>query len=422
MLLQLLTNIHNITTLLFGIFISSFFLGVKQNSRNIMILSIFFCFEGSLYLINYFLFGEIFANRIYPFIIHLPLSLFLFLYYKYPLISSCTSVFSAYLCCQLSNWIGLLFLDITASEYIYYIARITTTIIVFMLLCKYVCRTTQVVFAKEKWELCIIGFLPFTYYIFDYISTKFSSLLYSGNKAVVEFMGFAFCIAYLVFLIVYFKESESRQEAKQYNELMKMQLASIEKEISQLDINKNKLAILRHDMRHHLNIIHTYIQNNDNDKAKKYIKQISNAYDETIITSYCRNEMLNSVISIYNSRFEDNGFTLQTDISISDKLPCTDITFCTILSNALENSMHALENMTFENKWAKLTISQKNSHILLQLENPVQKIPKFADGIPVSDKKGHGIGVKSIVYYVEKQNGQYQFFISEGLFTLRIII
>ncbi|MBU5478159.1 GHKL domain-containing protein [Eubacterium sp. MSJ-13] len=422
MLLQILTNIHNITTMMFGIFISSFFLGIKQNRKNILTLFVLFCFEGSLYVINYSIFGETFANRIYPFIVHLPLALFLFLYYRYPLISACTSVFSAYLCCQLSNWIGLLFFDITSSQYVYYAARIMTTCIVFVILCKYVCRTTQSVFAKEKWELCIIGFLPFTYYVFDYISTKFSNLLYSGNKAVVEFMGFAFCIAYLVFLIVYFKESESRQEARQYNELMKMQLSSIEKEISQVKISKNKLAILRHDMRHHLSIIHTYITNNDIDKAQEYIKEISNAYDDTIITSYCKNEMLNSVISIYNSRFENTGLSLQNDISISDKLPCNDMAFCTILSNALENSMHALENMDIENKWAKLTLSQKGSHILLQIENPVQKIPRFADGIPVSDKKGHGIGVKSIVYYVEKLNGQCQFFISEGLFILRIII
>lgn len=47
--------------------------------------------------------------------------------------------------------------------------------------CRFVCRTTAAVFAKEKRELCVIGFLPLMYYIFDYATTKFSSLLYSGN-------------------------------------------------------------------------------------------------------------------------------------------------------------------------------------------------------------------------------------------------
>ena len=42
------------------------------------------------------------------------------------------------------------------------------------------------------------------------LSPNFQLLLYSGNKAVVEFMGFAFCIAYLVFLIIYFQEYENK--------------------------------------------------------------------------------------------------------------------------------------------------------------------------------------------------------------------
>ena len=61
-------------------------------------------------------------------------------------------------------------------------------------------------FAKTDRELLIIGSLPIIYYIFDYATTKFSSLLYSGNKAVPEFLGFAMCLTYLLFLLVYFRE------------------------------------------------------------------------------------------------------------------------------------------------------------------------------------------------------------------------
>ena len=34
MLLQILTYTHRLTTMLFGIFLSAFFLGVKQNKKN----------------------------------------------------------------------------------------------------------------------------------------------------------------------------------------------------------------------------------------------------------------------------------------------------------------------------------------------------------------------------------------------------
>ena len=73
-------------------------------------------------------------------------------------------------------------------------------------------------------------------------------------------------------------------------------------------------------------------------------------------------------------------------------------------------------------KMARLTLSQKKNHILFQLENPVEKIPAFVDGVPVSTRNGHGIGVRSIIYYVEQLHGQCHFSIVNHCFVLRIII
>lgn len=422
MLVQILSAIHGITTMLFGIYCSAFFLGVKPNRKNIMTLFLLFSGQGCLYIIDFLLFGETLANMSYPLIVHFPLILFLTYHYKYPLISSALSVFSAYLCCQISNWVGLFALAVTGTQWCYYFVRILTTVTTFVILFKYVFRSTKTIFAKNARELSIIGFLPFVYYIFDYTSTKFSHLLYSGNKAVVEFMGFAFCIAYLVFLMVYFREYENKQELKQYSDLREIQIQSMQKEIEQVKISSQKLAILRHDMRHQLNIILTQLQNDHPDKAQEYIHEISSAYDDTIIASYSRNEMLNSVLSIYHSRFTDKGFSLNCNVSTGKDLPCPDLAICTILSNALENSMHALENLESSSKWAKLTLSQKKNHLLFQLENPVEKIPEFVDGVPVSNRNGHGIGVKSIIYYVDQLNGQCHFSITDHCFVLRIII
>ncbi len=408
--------------MLFGIYISAFFLGVKQNRKNICTLFLLALCEGILYGISFYLLGMEMTDRCYALIIHLPLILFLILYYKYPVVSSCISVFSAYLCCQLSNWIGLLVLMITGEEWCYYAARIPITVIVFFLLCLFICRTTETIFTRDTRELYIIGFLPTVYYLFDYSFAKLSGLLYSGNKVVVEFMGFVFCISYLAFLLVYFREYEKKQEIKQYSDLMELQLLAIEKEIEQVKRSKKKLSILRHDMRHHLNVILSQLQNGNTGKTIDYIEETGNLYDDTTIITYCRNEMVNAVISIYHTRFTDQGIMLNHDISVGEKLPCPETAICTILSNALENSMHALEEMDAGEKWVNLTITEKKDHLLLQIENPVVRIPKFVDGIPTSDKNGHGIGVKSIIYYVEQLKGQCHFSLADHSFILRIII
>lgn len=371
MILQLLTGIHNLTTLLFGIFISAFFLGVKPIMKNFGKLLLFALVDVFFYWsINLFT-GTAFANQLYPVLVHLPLILFLFLCYRYSLLSCCISVFSAYLCCQFSNWIGLFALTLTKNPVWYYSTRIAITFITFFFLFKFVRRTTQTIFSKENKELVIIGFLPFIYYIFDYASTKFSNLLYSGNKVVVEFMGFAFSIGYLIFLLVYFKESEKKSEIRQYSDRMEMQLISLQKEIDQVRNSEQTLAILRHDMRHHLNLILSMLNQNHPEKAISYIQEIGTAYDDTIVTRYCKNETLNSVISIYKTRFLERNINFLPEICVQKDLPCPDLSLCTILSNALENALHALEHTSGE-KWVSLQIMQKENLLLLEIKNPIE--------------------------------------------------
>ena len=177
MLTLVLSLLHQGSTLLFGILISAFFLGVKQNRTNMMYLLLVFAAEGIANMICNLYLGEITTSQIYPLIVHLPLILFFCLYYGYSLLASCVSVFTAYLCCQISNWLGLFVLAITKSENGYYFVRILTTVIVFVMLQKYVCHVTESVFAREKRDLLLIGGFPFVYYVYEYTVTKFSHLL-----------------------------------------------------------------------------------------------------------------------------------------------------------------------------------------------------------------------------------------------------
>ena len=80
MFVHILSWIHNITTMLFGIYFSAFFLGVKQNKNNITKLALFSCLEGIFYLTAMFILGEQAANNMYPFLIHVPLFIYLFFY------------------------------------------------------------------------------------------------------------------------------------------------------------------------------------------------------------------------------------------------------------------------------------------------------------------------------------------------------
>lgn len=422
MILGILTYTHNITTMLFGIFLSAFFLGVKQDKKNVLKLLLLAVISGTLYFAMASLFDSTIVDQLYPVLVHVPLLLVLVLYYKFRILPSLISIFTAYLCCQCSNWMGLLALSVTGEEWCYYACRIVVTLVVFWVLCRYVCQTTAMLFAKTDRELLIIGSLPLVYYIFDYATTKFSSLLYTGNRAVPEFLGFAICLSYLIFLLVYFREYEMKSKAEQYNELIRMQMNSFQVEMDNTRKSEKKMSILRHDTRHHMAVLRTLIQQGDCEKALEYLNEVSQTYDDTVIKTYCKNEMVNSVLSIYNTRFEEQRIRWEVQVRIGDKLPCSEMMFCAILSNVLENAMHAVQELPQKKRLIQLSLSEKSGHLLLMAKNTVQNAPLFNDGVPVTERSGHGLGARSIVYYVEKLNGQYQFFMENGDFVVRIIL
>lgn len=357
MILEILTYTHNITTMLFGIFLSAFFLGVKKDKKNVWKLLLLAVISGGLYMVCVSLLGPEMVDQIYPLIVHVPLLLMLVFYYKFRLLPSLSSIFTAYLCCQCSNWIGLFVLSITGKEWCYYACRIVVTLVVFWVLCHYVCQTTTMLFAKTDRELLIIGSLPLVYYIFDYATTKFSNLLYTGNRAVPEFLGFAICLSYLFFLLIYFREYEMKSKAEQYNELIRMQMNSFQAEMDNTRKSEKKMSILRHDTRHHMAVLRTLLQQGDCEKALEYLNEVSQTYDDTVIKAYCRNEMVNSVLSTYNTRFEEQKIPWEAQVTIGEKLPCSEMMFCAILSNVLENAMHAVQELPESRRRIELSLS-----------------------------------------------------------------
>ena len=63
---------------------------------------------------------------------------------------------------------------------------------------------------------------------------------------------------------------------------------------------------------------------------------------------------------------------------------------------------------------------EKNEKFFLQVINDCREAVRFEDGIPVTDRPGHGIGVGSICAIVEKYKGLSDFSVQDGRFILRV--
>ena len=96
--------------------------------------------------------------------------------------------------------------------------------------------------------------------------------------------------------------------------------------------------------------------------------------------------------------------------------------FSTIVSNALDNALNAQKELPPEERNVRLMLKIHANKILLSVKNPYKNPPVMVNGIPMSSKKGHGYGTKSILYLTERLGGNCQFTLDEDSFVLRIVI
>lgn len=249
--------LNNTTLLLFGVFVAAAILSIPLHKRNVALL-LLFCFGVNIVHLIYYTFIDLKgAQWFYPLHTHLPSVFFFFLIFKRNLLSSIFAVFSAYLCCQLSQWLSILVLVFTGELWITYGVRSILTVVLGFIIIRYFASSIAVILTKPPKTVLIFSIIPAVYYLFDYIATVYTDLLYSGSVAVLEFLPFVLCIAYLVFSVIYFKEYEEKCEIERYNHLMEMKRIQSEKEIQAIRRSEYAISLLRHDMRHFLNNIYS---------------------------------------------------------------------------------------------------------------------------------------------------------------------
>jgi hypothetical protein len=422
MLLIIFEVIKFSVLLFFGIYVSAAFLGIILNKKTNLVFLLFGAGNLLLQMLSHAFLGMEYTEMVYPLITHLPLLLLFMICFKRKLLPSLSAILSAYLCCQISKWIGLLVLSVSHETWIMDAARILVTMPIWYGIVRYAARPLQVILNKTTKELLIFGILPLVYYVFDYFATVYTNLLYKGSQAVFEFLPFVLCIAYLLFNVVYVKEYEKECAAEHQKKLIEIQTAHSMKEIEEIKRSKYEISLFRHDMRHFLSNVSAMIGNNDYDKAQEYIQGIIQLTDQTVIRKYCENELVNMILSTYDKRMADKGIRFDAVVAIPAELPCSELAFTSILSNGLENAINAVSELSEESRIICLKLSMKNDKLLLSIQNAFATRPVFVNGLPVTNMTGHGLGTQSIQYITAKLNGSCQFTADDRLFSLRVVL
>ncbi len=405
----------------FGAFLSASFCDIKWTKKNKTIFLTAVVLLAVLQAFLYGCFGQIALRKWYPVITHLPLMVLLG--YMGRRWWSIIAVLSAYLCCQLRRWIALLCVEIySGTDLMQDSIEFIVTIPMLVLIIKYVSPSIRNMSRNSRSMQLYFSFVPAINYFFDYATRIYTNWLVQGVSAAVEFMPFVCSSAYLFFAIYSSEQMRKQSELEQMQAVLNLQIKQADNQISDMRKSQEMAAAYRHDLRHHMQYVSACIKNNALDQAQEYIFNLTNEITNQTMKQYCENTSANLVISAYAGRAADADVAMNVKLRLQESLPITESDFCVLLSNALENALNACIALRNDGGTPFIKVSgyEKNEKLFLEIINSCDEHVNFENGLPVTKKKGHGMGVRSICAVVDKYNGIYSFETRDNCFILRL--
>lgn len=185
------------------------------------------------------------------------------------------------------------------------------------------------------------------------------------------------------------------------------------------DVRKNSEEIkrFRHDYKNHIRSIKYLLDSNEYDRLKRYIADIE---ESTFIQEKpldVGNKFVSAIFSDYKTKSEADNISMSIKGSIPEDTNVSEMDWCTIFSNCLQNAVEATRNITTE-KRKKIDINLTNidNKLVIKIDNPLEEIPVLIDGemrTSKKDKSSHGFGIKNVKRSVEKYHGNLSYNINE---------
>ncbi len=177
-----------------------------------------------------------------------------------------------------------------------------------------------------------------------------------------------------------------------------------------------------HDLRHGTQQLIDLLEDGKVDTALEYLKEQRGEAQVEKIT-YCMHPVVNSMLCLWAEKAKRAGISIEISTDIPEQLMIEPLELSALFANAIENAYEACLRLPLEvNKFIRVQAFYKTGRLAIGITNSCLPEVPFENDMPVSMKKGGGIGTRSIAYTVERFAGTKFFEAKDGIFTARFIL
>lgn len=198
------------------------------------------------------------------------------------------------------------------------------------------------------------------------------------------------------------------EERKQISRQLAMQTEYNRQNSTAIEENRR----LIHDIKHHLRTIDHLATTQRQSELCRYLSQVEQQVTTTsnaVQPPYCSHPAVNALIGCYAGMAQQHQTDFQVQLELSDNVSLSDVEWCTLLGNLLDNAVEACARQQQEPRRILVAGALHGNQYFLKVENTYDgKI--IPDHHRLLSRKGrspyHGIGLSSVQQIIDAHNGE----------------
>lgn len=195
--------------------------------------------------------------------------------------------------------------------------------------------------------------------------------------------------------------------------MLEQESNSLQQYVTEAQMRYEKTKSFRHDVKNHMTIVRELLESKRTEQALSYIGEMENLSADMSFPCNTNNPILDILLSNKLGIAKNNGIDVSCSLSVPYPCQISDIDFCIVLSNALDNAISAAVNI--ENgikKYIRVTGNLQGDFLLIEVQN------SFQNHAPLQE----GIGLRNIRAVAEKYHGTMNIQTQGDLFTLSVLL
>lgn len=209
---------------------------------------------------------------------------------------------------------------------------------------------------------------------------------------------------------------------KQDKALLELSGESMKQRLSLMDEVVGQMRVVQHDQRHLNATLLELIQNGDVENAAALLRRQIAALPQKPVR-YCDNITVNAAVSYYAALAEGRRIHCDLRLDIPEKLPFSELTLSMVLSNLMENAIHACEKLDPQAERFFCVRAIYTGQLILEVENPYSgEVLLDENGYPTTRDEGHGWGSESVRAFARETGGELLYRVENGIFNVRLLI